>query len=1061
MGSSLLDQFKQAKIHTILQQWDEYRHPDYLDPTYLHTRGSLLYDTIAPCIDKCIQGNKDECVQENMTSEQSGSSQIQMLIKSFLRGVEEQYEIDDCIRWFILFEAVTLDRPIRVIGKNGKATANSKKVKLIDPEGVALWIIDAILEISPYLAFDNLQKEDVDLVWRKYGKLKCNFEKQHKDFKPKYSLKTVPLLEAAECGSAFSALAIELMIKHGKCLPIACSPETSENQPLVEILRQKSLHRRSPKSALRLAVEAGQEGLGTVKVLLNYSAQIADANDGAFQYAVEEGYVDIVDAFLEKDELRSICVTEENIVQAIDCYGEDASNQQVRSNRLDVVNTLFSHASISGIITDEVIGKIIKHNVKSVWEEKNLPRENFYPPKLLHLSVLHQNAEFVDMLLREYPDSVANQSDNHYPLWYNNNRSARLTDPFESETNWVIRDKIVTAMIKSKAVDSMQELLQIFQQSNETVHELCFDLSKFNSKAYPLSKFVHSLIHHQDSSNLLSFERIIRYAEFPALESKTETFGDAINNGHKEVFQILDWLRSKGVQEIMDLKVPDRLLNPHNEVKIGQYVADFKVEVLNWRFLDMSITILKDKETKERIRKLYLYSSGKRAAVRHWLSAEGVPSLPNLAHLEISIIQELVPKEDCRETLTYVRNKFYEFQYMVNQKRRASNQEGEVKGQALFQNLRVDVRIQPWNPADGGQADFEEISERAIPKLSRFIKSYHDYVQRLALEDKREFRPIRVAVIDNGILSISPEEGGDIDSMNPRYSTDIKEINGHYGRFFDGQTRRKTLWSRIKAGRSFVDDNVRVSPWLFASDPHGTQMANLICAVDPWCDLYVAKVTEGRSGIKPARVERAIEWAMNQDVDIISMSFALKDDFPQLKDVCIEAAYRGILLICSADDEGLNVTEAYPIDYPETIGIVACDEYGQVTRAMEKSTYDYAIQGQGVAAGMVPFLESDDCISGSSVATAIAAGLCSLTLACSQIARNRFPGASGIGGQGQVTKKKIIKHYFSKMLAGGKRSISLEKFAEIDKNIAEGRNIDAEYIIKTFFTQEEQYLNSI
>lgn len=82
------------------------------------------------------------------------------------------------------------------------------------------------------------------------------------------------------------------------------------------------------------------------------------------------------------------------------------------------------------------------------------------------------------------------------------------------------------------------------------------------------------------------------------------------------------------------------------------------------------------------------------------------------------------------------------------------------------------------------------------------------------------------------------------------------EMSGYYKRFFDGERRRKTLWSRIKAGRSFVDDNFRVSPWLFASDPHGTQMANLICAVDPWCDLYVAKVTEGRSGIDPARVER-------------------------------------------------------------------------------------------------------------------------------------------------------------------------------------------------------------
>jgi hypothetical protein len=66
----------------------------------------------------------------------------------------------------------------------------------------------------------------------------------------------------------------------------------------------------------------------------------------------------------------------------------------------------------------------------------------------------------------------------------------------------------------------------------------------------------------------------------------------------------------------------------------------------------------------------------------------------------------------------------------------------------------------------------------------------------------------------------------------------------------------RTLWSRIKQGRSFVDDDFQLSPWLFASDPHGTQMANLICAIDPACELHVAKVTDGRNGITPHRVAR-------------------------------------------------------------------------------------------------------------------------------------------------------------------------------------------------------------
>lgn len=115
-------------------------------------------------------------------------------------------------------------------------------------------------------------------------------------------------------------------------------------------------------------------------------------------------------------------------------------------------------------------------------------------------------------------------------------------------------------------------------------------------------------------------------------------------------------------------------------------------------------------------------------------------------------------------------------------------------------------------------------------------------------------------------------------------------------------SERKSLWSSIKAGRSFVDDESEVSPWLFASDSHGTRMANLICAMDPFCELYVARVAEGKYGITPDREARAsvllppsyclfgtynflnsyyssqaTQWALEKEADIIFMSIAVLD----------------------------------------------------------------------------------------------------------------------------------------------------------------------------------------
>ena len=197
--------------------------------------------------------------------------------------------------------------------------------------------------------------------------------------------------------------------------------------------------------------------------------------------------------------------------------------------------------------------------------------------------------------------------------------------------------------------------------------------------------------------------------------------------------------------------------------------------------------------------------------------------------------------------------------------------------------------------------------------LSPFISKYQKLVANGPLPEK--YRRTRIAIIDNGIMSMSPAtHDGKKNRSNSRASRrtaadEQAEMRGRSGSSRPtlsnhGRTRSKTpeasgaddmgfgvssedesqsetenddssqgdlsskerrdkakgqrtLWSRIKLGRSFVDNDHQLSPWLFASEPHGTQMANLICAIDPACELYVAKVTDGRDGITPHRVARA------------------------------------------------------------------------------------------------------------------------------------------------------------------------------------------------------------
>lgn len=138
-------------------------------------------------------------------------------------------------------------------------------------------------------------------------------------------------------------------------------------------------------------------------------------------------------------------------------------------------------------------------------------------------------------------------------------------------------------------------------------------------------------------------------------------------------------------------------------------------------------------------------------------------------------------------------------------------------------------------------------------------------------ENEKTLSRTKVAILDNGILSIPPksnyrlgsglavevkkERGPPEDTaaaLNPQFASDSATMPKPQG----DKASRINLRSRIMAGQSFVESNSRFSPWQFPSDAHGTQMANLICAMDPYCDLYVARVAESSFGISAASVAK-------------------------------------------------------------------------------------------------------------------------------------------------------------------------------------------------------------
>ncbi|KAI0465847.1 hypothetical protein F4859DRAFT_499445 [Xylaria cf. heliscus] len=1064
----------ESNFNDIIKKWTSDQGLNFKENLRAHVTG--LYTQII------AERKKEKEKESSRKSEASGPGIFQLLGKEGLKHC-----IDDCILWVILLGVVARD-------PSGYGEVEAEVTK-------------EILEHHPYLAFENLNTSPLAD--------KCPFfdDQRHIQCWELKTNKSTPFHEAASLNNV-EALGYLITAIENYSQQVDKNPETLRQYPpwlnaslgnntqgtlLLQIVRGNLACRNN--SALDLAAEAESGDGETLECLLTRIPDIVDKSEGTFASVVETGKVEIVAKFLKHGEAHKLFAQSKHIIEAIKLV--PSSDHQQHHRRLDIVKRLLETAkkNDSAYFDLEVAGAIIERDLLEIWDSL-FSGVSDPPCGLLHLAVQHGKLQFVQNVLNVHPEFVTKKSalpmldrsdrphhapgqSEYYPLWYNNNAQGNYERNGHSELTPLpdygkrneIRSEIITHTVRQ--VRTMKVLSEILAESGEPARELCFDLSHINFQFHLVSEFVQSLINHSENEDLFQYEETLQYAEFPGFDTNPHDRDQLELNKyfpveHKEVFQILDWLEtSKGVKRIMSFKVPDRLVNPHSEVKIAEKAALFKVEVLDWRLLDMSISIF-GPEVREILTELSLYSSGKRAVISHWLSENGVPSLRNLKLLYIYVVKETSDEKSCRVTVKYIRDEF--------KKKLKENRGSKLE----YDNIRVEAQF--WNPVQQME-NLDEIAKRVAPKLSRFIGKYRWYAFERARKGKL-FRPTKVAIIDNGILSIPkwngklPEEGDHPLAQEKTSSAARVEItttkanekgdgpgfqdttnNGYHAetatKKYEAEERdrayflaNKSVSSRVKGGRSFVDESYKQSPWHLASNPHGTQMANLICAIDPLCELYVAKVHDGQYGMTPGRVARAIEWAITQGVDVISMSFTItsNEEDHELKRALDNAGSKGIAILCSAHDEGTKVNKAWPADHEGNyiIVVAACDEYGRILREMRSDKY-YMFHGKNVAAGAIPFLQSNDRITGSSVATALAAGLSSLTLACDRMVD---PDERIHKGNDRGYAPSIKKRFDSMTSTKDSKYVLLDKFAGIDR-VRVGQESTAEGILKGWSTAWE------
>lgn len=134
--------------------------------------------------------------------------------------------------------------------------------------------------------------------------------------------------------------------------------------------------------------------------------------------------------------------------------------------------------------------------------------------------------------------------------------------------------------------------------------------------------------------------------------------------------------------------------------------------------------------------------------------------------------------------------------------------------------------------------------------------------------------------------------------------------------------------------------NATSEPYTTAQNGHGQGTSGVIGArnnnvgvlgVAPGCDIIAIKAMRESGSGDIGELVKAIDMAIAEKVQIINMSLGTTADVPEMKAACARAIAAGILVVCSAGNDGQADSVNYPGKYDGTLAIAATNEAGNVS----------------------------------------------------------------------------------------------------------------------------------
>ena len=177
---------------------------------------------------------------------------------------------------------------------------------------------------------------------------------------------------------------------------------------------------------------------------------------------------------------------------------------------------------------------------------------------------------------------------------------------------------------------------------------------------------------------------------------------------------------------------------------------------------------------------------------------------------------------------------------------------------------------------------------------------------------------------------------------------------------------------------NLIEHDQEVEDMLSDTTGHGSAVAGIINNIDPDAAIYSVRVLDENNTTTLSRVVEGIYWCIENEVDIINMSFGTEINSEILHQAILDAKEHGILMIASSGNDPETEVE-YPARYSEVMAVGSADPEGKlsVNNAEGEAT-------EILAPGELVFAQSTlglyTIVNGTSVAAPHVAGVASLLL---------------------------------------------------------------------------------